>query len=247
MSDKMLKLHLESFQGPFDLLLHLIKQMEVDIHDIPMTEITNQYLAYIHSMESLELDIIGDYLVMAATLMEIKSRLLLPIEPDPELESDYEQGDPRDALVQQLLLYQQFQTVATQLELRQEDRAGLYNRPTMDITHLQEAVPLQEGAISMDMLSEAMAYALEKFATRQPLEREVHQDSLTISDQMDKIYAAFQQVQRNGRLLFAEILERGSASEVVTTFLAMLELVKNQKIIFHQPTLQSEIEMEWIG
>lgn len=247
MSDKMLKLHLESFQGPFDLLLHLIKQMEVDIHDIPMTDITNQYLTYIHSMESLELDVIGDYLVMAATLMEIKSRLLLPIEPDPEVESDYDQGDPRDALVQQLLLYQQFQTVATQLELRQEDRAELYNRPATDITHLQEAVPLQEGAISLDVLAETMSYALEKFATRQPVEREVYQDSLTVSEQMDKIYMAFQQVQNRGRLLFAEIIEVGSASEIVTTFLAMLELVKNQKVIFHQPTLNADIEMEWIG
>ena len=88
-----LKLQLASFQGPFDLLLHLIKQMKVDINDIPMAEITSQYLAYLHSMQELELDQAGDYLVMAATLLEIKSRLLLPIRYVPSCRIHHDMGD----------------------------------------------------------------------------------------------------------------------------------------------------------
>ncbi|MGO1822373.1 MAG: segregation and condensation protein A, partial [Ruoffia tabacinasalis] len=157
MQNTELRIELESFQGPFDLLLHLIKQMEVDINDIPMTEITNQYIKYIEAMNKLELDIIGEYLVMAATLLEIKSNILLPIEPSPDYEEDYDEGDPRDILVQQLLLYQQFQTVATQLQIKQDERARLFSRQMADLSSYQEFVPLDEDALSLTDLAEAMA------------------------------------------------------------------------------------------
>ena len=136
MSNTELKLELAAFQGPFDLLLHLIRQMKVDINDIPMSEITSQYLSYLHSIQEFQLDVAGDYLVMAATLLEIKSRLLLPIEPDPELDGDYEADDPRQVLVQQLLLYQQFQDISTALELKQIERAKLYTRPSEDLSKM---------------------------------------------------------------------------------------------------------------
>lgn len=147
MSSNELKLELDAFQGPFDLLLHLIKQMKVDINDIPMSEITSQYLAYLHSMKEFQLDIAGDYLVMAATLLEIKSRLLLPIEPEPDLEGDYEPEDPRQVLVQQLLLYQQFQDVATALEIKQVERAELYTRPSEDLSGMQTLCLWMKGIL----------------------------------------------------------------------------------------------------
>lgn len=242
-----MNLQLTHFQGPFDLLLHLIKQMEVDIHDIPMTEITQQYLAYIHAMEDIELDIVGDYLVMAATLMEIKSRLLLPVEPDPEIETDYQQDDPRDALVQQLLLYQQFQTVASQLEIRQEGRANLFNRPFSDLTSYQEAIPLEEGMINLSTLATAMENALAKYQMRQPLEREVIGESLSVSDQIIKIENAFINLNTGSKLLFSDLIEVGSPSEVVTTFLAMLELVRKQKLVFKQAHKDDLIELKLVG
>ncbi|XJS11577.1 segregation and condensation protein A [Aerococcaceae bacterium WGS1372] len=170
MNHQDLRIELDSFQGPFDLLLHLVRQMEVDLNDIPMAEITNQYIEYIEAMQTLELDIIGDYLVMAATLLEIKSNMLLPIEPHPEFDEDYEEEDPRDILVQQLLLYQQFQTVATQLQIKQEDRSRLYSRPMSDLSEYQSFVPLDEGSITIEGLAEAMSIVIEKMASREPLE-----------------------------------------------------------------------------
>lgn len=234
MSSQDLQLELESFQGPFDLLLHLIRQMEVDINDIPMTAITSQYIAYIDAMQELELDIIGDYLVMAATLLEIKSNMLLPIEPNPDYDDEYEEGDPREALVQQLLLYQQFQTVATQLQLRQEERAQLYSRPMSDLSEFQAYVPLEEGAITLDSLSEAMSMVLEKMANREPLEREIHHETISVSDQMDKIMSAFEIADNNESVTLDQFIQYGTRSEIVTTFLAMLELVRKHHLIFLQ-------------
>lgn len=234
MSSQDLQLELESFQGPFDLLLHLIRQMEVDINDIPMTAITSQYIAYIDAMQELELDIIGDYLVMAATLLEIKSNMLLPIEPNPDYDDEYEEGDPREALVQQLLLYQQFQTVATQLQLRQEERAQLYSRPMSDLSEFQAFVPLEEGAITLDTLSEAMSMVLEKIANREPLEREIHHETISVSDQMDKIMSAFEIADNNESVTLDQFIQYGTRSEIVTTFLAMLELVRKHHLIFLQ-------------
>lgn len=243
MSQGELMLELDSFQGPFDLLLHLIKQMEVDINDIPMAEITSQYLQYIQSMQELELDIVGDYLIMAATLLEIKSRMLLPVEPDSDLEDNYEDGNPRENLIQQLLLYQQFQTAATQLELQHKERAANYTRPLADITDYQAFIPLAANALSLEQLTEAMEIVFEKYASRQPLEREVEHDTLTVSDQINKIYDAFAQIKAGEGLTFDSLIQQGSRSEIVTTFLAMLELVKKQKIRFIQAAKDMPIQL----
>ncbi|WP_338488730.1 segregation and condensation protein A [Ruoffia tabacinasalis] len=244
MQNTELRIVLESFQGPFDLLLHLIKQMEVDINDIPMTEITNQYIKYIEAMNKLELDIIGEYLVMAATLLEIKSNILLPIEPSPDYEEDYDEGDPRDILVQQLLLYQQFQTVATQLQIKQDERARLFSRPMADLSSYQEFVPLDEDALSLTDLAEAMASVVEKAASREPLERQIQHESLTVSDQMDKIMAAFQFDTDNDSVTLDQFFQYGTRNEIITTFLAMLELVRKQHLIFLQKGKDDPIQMK---
>lgn len=244
MQNTELRIELESFQGPFDLLLHLIKQMEVDINDIPMTAITNQYIKYIEAMNELELDIIGEYLVMAATLLEIKSNILLPIEPGPDYEEDYDEGDPRDILVQQLLLYQQFQTVATQLQIKQDERARLFSRPMADLSSYQEFVPLDEDALSLTDLAEAMASVVEKAASREPLERQIQHESLTVSDQMDKIMAAFQFDTDNDSVTLDQFFQYGTRNEIITTFLAMLELVRKQHLIFLQKSKDDPIQMK---
>lgn len=246
MNSQELQLELKSFQGPFDLLLHLIRQMEVDINDIPMTAITSQYIEYIEAMQVLELDIIGDYLVMAATLLEIKSNMLLPIEPNPDYDEEFEEGDPRDILVQQLLLYQQFQTVATQLQVKQEDRAQLYSRPMSDLSEFQSFVPLDEGSITLEGLAEAMSMVLEKMISREPLEREIQHESLTVSDQMDRILSVFDEQSINGFISLDQVIQYGTRSEIVTTFLAMLELVRKQHLIFLQEGKDEPIHIKKI-
>ena len=219
-----LKLQLASFQGPFDLLLHLIKQMKVDINDIPMAEITSQYLAYLHSMQELELDQAGDYLVMAATLLEIKSRLLLPIEPDAELDGDYEPGDPRQVLVQQLL----------------------FSKQADDLSDYQDQIPLQEGEISLDQLVARMQDVLARQLARQPLERQIHHDPLTVEQKMDDILARLGRLERQERLSFEQLIDRASRPEIITTFMALLELVRKQFIVFYQAEALAPIEIEKI-
>ncbi|EPC12793.1 Segregation and condensation protein A [Lacticaseibacillus paracasei subsp. paracasei Lpp230] len=124
-----LTLVLNDFSGPLDLLWHLIRTNEVDIYDIPIAEITAQYLDYLHQMQDLALDVAGDYFVMAANLMVLKSRLLLP-QPEPETMAPDEAPDPRADLVAQLLTYQVYQEAAKDLKAREAKRAQAYAKPT---------------------------------------------------------------------------------------------------------------------
>ncbi|AXY25853.1 chromosome segregation protein ScpA [Suicoccus acidiformans] len=228
-----LHLELEVFTGPFDLLLHLIRKLEVDINDIPMTEITEQYLAYVHSMQEVQLDVVGDYLVMAATLLEIKSRLLLPIEPDDELDDPYEGEDPRAALVQQLLLYQQFQDVASQLQKQEADRGRAYDRPLADLSaHIAE-VKLKAGAYTVEDLAISMEDVLKRAQDREPKLREIQGDPVTVDEKIESMQNYFQ-LHPHTEVAFLEFVEEETPSQIISAFLAMLELVRKQWIVFQQ-------------
>ncbi|EAE4545807.1 segregation/condensation protein A, partial [Listeria monocytogenes] len=124
----------DAFEGPLDLLLHLIGQLEVDIYDIPMAEITDQYMEFVHTMQEMELDVASEYLVMAATLLAIKSKMLLPKQ---ELEIDYdtleEEEDPRDALVEKLMEYKRFKEAAKELKEKEAERSFYFSKPPMDL------------------------------------------------------------------------------------------------------------------
>lgn len=244
MAEATLTLDLEAFQGPFDLLLHLIKEQDVDINDIPMTQITEQYLNYIRQMDQFQLDIIGDYLVMAATLLEIKSKLLLPIEPLQELDDDYDDEDPRAQLVQQLLLYQQFQSVSTELEILSQQRQKVYTKPTEDLSHLTQFVPLDEGEITLDQLVGAMNDALDKFQKRNPAPQEIHTDTVTVGEQIDYLMEC---LTKSEQVTFSDTLISGSRPEIISTFLAMLELVRKDIIVFKQESRVGEIYMTKTG
>ena len=242
-----LRLELASFQGPFDLLLHLIKQMKVDINDIPMTEITTQYMQYLKSMQALELDQAGDYLVMAATLLEIKSRLLLPIEPEVELEGDYEPSDPRQVLVQQLLLYQQFQDLSSALEIKQLERSALYSREAEDLSDYQQFVPLPEGEVTMAQLVDSMQLALQRELARAPKEKQIHHDPMTVEQKMDAILERLATLESQERVTFEQLVSQGSRSEIITTFMAVLELVRKQFVVFFQAAALQPIEIQKVG
>lgn len=151
-----LTLVLTDFEGPLDLLLHLIKQTKIDIYDIPIAEITAQYLDYLHQMQVLKLDVAGDYLVMAATLMKIKSKLLLPKAPELIEEETEEYVDPRQELVDQLLAYQAFQKVATVLQERELERQQLFAKPASS-NPAEKVVPLARGVIKPRDLAAAVS------------------------------------------------------------------------------------------
>ena len=226
-----LKLELASFQGPFDLLLHLIKELKVNINDIPMREVTSQYLIYLQNMKELQLDIASEYLVMAASLIEIKSKMLLPIEPIESIEGDY-QEDPREVLVQQLLIYQQFQEVSESLEKLEAGRSKKYFRPMSNLAHFSQVIPLKEDELSLNDLIQAFELTLRKELDRQPLKREIDNESISVSDKITEIESML--IATSQPLTFNDFIRNGSRNEIITTFMALLELVRKQKILFIQ-------------
>ena len=141
---------LEHFEGPLDLLIHLIKRNEVNVYDIPVALITEQYLAYLSLMQELDLDVAGEFLVMAATLIHIKSRLLLP-RPTPELDGEVDEEDPREALVRRLLEHQRFKAAAELLHDRETLRSAQHQRPERPIADVVDAP--EEPELEVDLFS----------------------------------------------------------------------------------------------
>lgn len=219
-----LTLVLDDFSGPLDLLWHLIRTNEVDIYDIPIAEITSQYLDYLHQMQELSLDVAGDYFVMAASLMALKSQLLLP---QPEIDVDDEEYvDPRADLVNQLLTYQMYQAAAKQLQTREVQRAQSFAKdPTLPDSDL--AVPMAPGAVKLRDLVQAMsAVVANQLATAKTIAHiEAEPISLT-----ERIGAVMKQLSQTHQCLFEDLLAEHSVDGVVTTFLAILELMKNNQV-----------------
>jgi segregation and condensation protein A len=213
----MTKVQLEIFEGPLDLLLHLIKKNEVNITDIPIAVITEQYLATLDLMETLSLDVAGEFLVMAATLVHIKSRTLLP--PDESELDDEEEGDPRDELVRRLLEYQRFKDAAGELERRDVLKRDVFVRspePPEDV----ETVGFESVSL-FDLIS-----ALRAVLDRLPKDS-VHQVVLETVSMREKMSLLLDDLHRRGKVVFQDLFAGAvSRLEVVVTFLAMLELVK---------------------
>lgn len=161
---------LEAFEGPLDLLLHLIHRLEIDIYDIPVSEITEQYMEYIHTMQELELDVASEYLVMAATLLSIKSKMLLPRQEEEWSDEEIieeEQSDPRDELVTRLIEYKKYKEAAVKLKELESERALVYTKPPSDLSeYLEEKEPiLQKGNVTVyDMIA-----AFQKMLKRKKL------------------------------------------------------------------------------
>jgi segregation and condensation protein A len=219
------RFQLDIFEGPLDLLLHLIKKNEVDVHDIPIALITDQYLAYLGLFEQLNLDLAGEYLVMAATLMQIKSRLLLP----PAEGEAEEEEDPRSELVQQLEEYQRFRAAAAQLADRDIlDRDVFRRSPEEPESETRELPRLRELELA-DLVD-----ALREVLSRLP-EDKVHEiigERIPIADRIPVILERL----RDGDVEFESLFEHSSRRELIATFLALLELVKMRAV----RALQSE-------
>lgn len=230
------KIQLEVFEGPLDLLLYLIKRDELDIYDIPIERITNQYMQYLEMMQMLDLNIAGEFLVMAATLMMIKSRLLLPVEDRPELEP--EEDDPRWDLVRQLVEYKKFKDAADHLEelalyqedifVREGDHVALGPEPE---------VALQDVSI-FDLIA-AFNEALKK-APKEDL-AEIFSDQFTVSQKVDFLTQLLRKEKR-ARLsdIFSGMWHR---YEMVCTFLAILELIRLKQLRASQSGPFGEIEL----
>jgi segregation and condensation protein A len=226
---------LEIFEGPLDLLLHLIKKNEVSITDIPIATITEQYLATLDLMETLSLDVAGEFLVMAATLIHIKSRMLLPAGDD-EVEED-EGVDPRDELVRRLLDYQRYKDAATELEQREILTRDVFVRgapPT------EEVGPRGFREISIFELLGALKRVIERLP--KDTVHEVTLEKITVREKMTLL---LDKLRIEGRVLFESLFDEvRTRMEVVVTFLAMLELVKVRAIRIVQEEMAGTIVIE---
>ena len=226
---------LEIFEGPLDLLLHLIKKNEVSITDIPIATITEQYLSTLELIQSLNLDVAGEFLVMAATLIHIKSRMLLP--PGEEEDEEEEGGDPREELIRRLLEYQRFKEAAEELEKREILRRDVFVRPS-EVPDEMESVGF-EGLSLFDLIS-ALRHVLDRF----PEER-VHEVTLERISVREKMSSLLDDLHRRGKVIFQSLFEAAvSRLEVVVTFLAMLELVKIRAIRVAQEEREGPIVIE---
>ncbi|WP_018658649.1 segregation and condensation protein A [Allofustis seminis] len=243
--EKKWEVDLEVFEGPLDLLLHLIRTLEIDIYDIPIAEITDQYLNYLNMMKELRLDIAADYLVMAATLMQIKSEMLLPRNENQSEElNDLEDTseDPRQHLIEMLLEYKKFKKMSRELQEKEIVRSGYYTKLPSDISEYQQNIPLEKGQLSANDLLDAM----KKILSAQDLTAEksttIQTDELTVFDQMDWITDSILQ-QKKRELNFSQLLKTKTKSEIVVTFLAILELMKKNKVYVKQQNAHEEIKI----
>lgn len=237
---------LDVFEGPLDLLLHLVRRHELDILDIPIAFVTEKYLEYLELMRALDLEIAGDYLVMAATLAYIKSRELLPPDPDAEDDALEEEGlDPRAQLIQQLLDYQRFKQAA--LELNGLPVAG---RDTFDRGLDVDLPPLDPGLapVTLFKLAEAYHRVLEQARIRQS--HEIVLETISVSERMQQLTSA---LAGQGSFEFERLfLDREWSSErelrtmLIVTLMAVLEMAKLGIIDVHQPQESHTIRIEQV-
>ncbi len=232
------KLKLEIFEGPLDLLLYLIKKDDIDINDIPISQITEQYMQYISMMKMLDLDVVGDFLVMAATLMQIKSRMLLP--PDPN-EQPEEELDPRDELARRLLEYKKFKEIAEALKEKETLRQDFFGR-NIDPEALQqlreESKEIYYEASLFDLIS-ALSEALRK--APEEVIHEIITEEFTVEK---KLHDILHLLLKESTIRLQDLFERSRTKiEIIVTFLAVLELIRIKELIAVQKGVFGEIEI----
>jgi segregation and condensation protein A len=217
------QIKLEVFEGPMDLLLHLIKKHELDIYSIPIALITQQYLEYIELMKNLDMEIAGDFLVMASTLTHIKSRMMLPPSENPD--SDEEGPDPQAELIRRLLEYKSYKEAALSLEDKEETWSQVYTRPA----ETTPDVPAEDEPLLFDFHLFDLLAALKDVMVRVPDEKfEITAETVSITEKISQLLSRLEAVDS---LLFADLFEGStSKAQVIGTFLALLELVKTRVV-----------------
>lgn len=242
-----LSVKLETFEGPLDLLLHLIEKNKIDIYDIPIVEITAQYLEYVRSLQTEDMDLASEFMVMAATLIDIKCRMLLPKD---EINEE-EEGDPRDELVRRLLEYKKYKFMSTVLREQMEDTGVVLTRkqelpkevvkyrPPVDTEELLADVTLQK---LLTVYEEILNRFEEKIDKRHRDFTKVERDKITIGDSMMSVQ---RRVIKERKVTFRNLLEsQPSRTRVIVTFLAILELIHYNKIEVTQSESFGEIMIE---
>ena len=229
-TDEVLRLHLDNFEGPFEVLLYLIRAQEIDIFDIPIVRITEQYLRFLDLMRHENLEVIGDFLVMAATLVQIKSKMLLPIEMDED-EEEIDEEDPRLELVEKLIEYRKYRDVAARLECLEEERENWFTR---NVKAPVEAADDEEGE---DMIEVTLYDLIQAFKNvlrfiRDDVNYEVELEGASVDE---KIAAIVERLESSNSVSWVELFrDCRHRIEMVCCFLAILELCRMDRISAHQ-------------
>ena len=231
------RVKLEVFEGPLDLLLYLIKKDEVDIYDISLERITAQYLEFMEAFKTLDLDLAGEFVVMAANLIYLKSRALLPVHVQPP-DEEAEEEDPRWDLIRQLVEYKKFKDAAAQLSQREIEQSNLFSRLPEETDAAPER-PL--GDVSVFDLINAFNGILKRIASKSEDLREIFEENYTVSDKIDLIIKL---MGSDVPLKFTELFtSAASRTEIVVTFLALLELIRLKQVRCVQEEPFAEIEL----
>jgi segregation and condensation protein A len=232
------KVKLNFFEGPLDLLLFLIKRDKIDIYDIPIANVTKQYIEYMELMKMLDLEVAGEFLVMAATLIHIKSKMLLP--PEESEEPDEEEQDPRDELVKRLLEYKKYKEAAGKLQEMHDRHKGVFFREGEGEKGM---VLSEDGSRYFEASLFDLITAFRKVLSEVPKEtfHNVVRNAFTVSDKIHEIY---HMLAKSSGLLFSSLFKDSlNKDEIIATFLAVLELIKMREILVVQKDFFSDIEI----
>ena len=232
------KVKLEVFEGPLDLLLYLIKRDEIDIYDISLERITKQYLEYLQAFKELNIDIAGEFIVMAANLIYLKSRSLLPVDQQPP-DEEAEEDDPRWDLIRQLIEYKKFKEAAAQLQTRALEQERMFARAGLKVADFASA-PLPLGEVGIFQLINALQTVIKRVEAREDLQQ-LFGEHYTVSDKIESI---LRQIASGVTLKFSELFaQMASRVEIVVTFLALLELIRLKQVRATQASPFEEIEI----
>lgn len=229
---------INEFEGPLDLLLHLIKESKMDIMNIELEEITKQYMDYLKEQEKMNLEIASEYLIMATELIELKSKLLLP---NTKLEQEEEPIDPREELINKLLEYQAYKEITKVLKQQEQQRKEIYTKSPENIKNYVEESTKLTSDITLDDLVEAFKKYLERKKENKPLQTKVTTNEISVSSRRLEIKSILKD---KTRISFFKLFPVLNKEYIVATFLAILEMAKNKELIITQDNNFADIICE---
>ncbi len=222
----MYEVTIDNFVGPLDLLLHLIKEAKMDIMNIKLEIIIDEYLDYIKKMNEMNLEVASSYLVMASELLEIKSKMLLPKDEEEE-----EEDDPKERLINRLILYQQYKDQIDSFKSLEEERNNYYTKIPSDLSEYQEEKKVNLNNITLDDLVSAFEKFLERVELEKPVNTKVTKKELSVEDRIVNIK---NRLKKEKKIDFFDLFEVKTKEYVVVTFLAILEMAKKKELIITQ-------------
>lgn len=230
---------INEFEGPLDLLLHLIKKSNIDIYDISLEEITNQYLDYINSMKKLNLDIASEYLIMASELLEYKSKSLLPKK---ENEIDEYEEDPKEELIKKLVDYKKYKEITSTFKELENIRSDIYTKSPSNIGEYGEKEVNNDNVTIDDLIN-----AFKKFMDRKEFEKPIHTKITTKELSVSERMIGIRNILKSRKSIsFVDLFDNYTKSYVVVTFLSILEMSKNKEIVIIQDNNFSNIMIEGV-